>query len=112
MGAVKNIDLDDPAGEQNSLIQRLINDEEVTRDDFFESKFPVLSTMAEKAQTDPEFQNSRRVENSNAITQGLDPIRKVVNEKSTRSQTGGMLERAQRDGEQLTADQLKILEIC
>lgn len=105
--AVRQIDLDDPNGKQNSLIARLINDEEVTRDDFFESKFPVLSTMAEKAQNDKEFQKARANGGD-----GLDPIRKVVNEKSTRSQTGGMLERAQRDGEQLTADQLRILEIC
>eukprot|EP00392_Amoebophrya_sp_AT5.2_P010893 g10960.t1 len=48
----RRINVDDPYGGQNDLMRRLLTDTDVTRNDMFESRFPIVQGMG-KGQADP-----------------------------------------------------------
>ncbi|CAD7965168.1 unnamed protein product [Amoebophrya sp. A25] len=90
------IDVGNPYGGQNDLMRRLLEEQgnNVSRNELFESRFPILQGMGGGQENQS------------------DPFRQAINQAPEPSGSGGILERAQRTGEPLTENEMKILEIC
>ena len=97
------VDINDPSGGQNDLLRRLLLNEDLSRDEMFESRFPMLSGMGNSNLSADNAENGGNVNEA---------FREVINSRPLASASGGMVERARAAGVELTEAQFKILEIC